>query len=366
MYKQRPMIIDRTIVAEGFNLDNADRRNAMERHYPSAWDLLTGETRMRANPVSGRPEPWIYGRSTKCSYVTSCAHVLFFRNAMMTYYDLLRDEGQSNMGAFRPSCFINVLPVGGIVVAPNTFAGCQCNVLLRTSLALEPIGQQERWAVFSGKEPDAGVVRHLCLNFGALGDRRDSPGNLWLAMPRPPGYYAAHRSDTKTLKLDGVVRVNGLKPKFHFSFDMAEDLEKAAGITTYHHNMDVAEVSGTQTPWVAASGCRGPLDVQVDVSKMPPETQYKVTLHFAELEPKRPGDRVFDVVLGTKTVLAGLDVARTAGGTHAALVRQFVTRARDGAIRLRLVRRKGQPILSGLEVVAEDARALPSQPRGGR
>lgn len=352
LYKQRPMIIDRTIVAEGFNLDNADRRNAMKRHYPSAWDLLTGEIKTRANPVTGQEEPWIYGRSTKCSYVTSCANMLLLRNAMMAYFDLIRDEGQSNMGAFRPSCFINVLPVGGIVVAPNIFAGCQCNYLMRTALALQPIKQEDRWAVFHGKEPEGGVVRHLFLNLGALGDRRDKKGNLWFAMPRPPGLFSSTRSDMKTVTLAKVVVVNRLKAKFHQRFEMGAVLEKEKGITSYRHNMDVTEVRGTETPWVAASGCRGPLVLQVNVSKMPPRTRYRVRLHFAELEDKKPGDRVFDVELGDRTVLSGFDVVKAAGKTHTAIVKEFETAAVGGSVPLALVPKKGEPILCGVEVTA--------------
>ena len=60
--KQRRMIIGRTIFAEGLDLGERERSQAMVRHYPSAWDLLTGETRMRSNPVTGEAEPWVYGR----------------------------------------------------------------------------------------------------------------------------------------------------------------------------------------------------------------------------------------------------------------------------------------------------------------
>ena len=353
LYKMRPMIIGRTIFAEGFNLDHSDRNNASNRHYPSAWDLLTGEVKTRRNPVTGDAEPWIYGRSTKCSYATACADMVLFRNAMMTYFDLTRDEGQSNMGAFRPSCFINVLPVGGIVLAPNTFAGCQCNTLMRTSLALQPIEQKDRWAVFSGKEPEEGVVRHLRLNLGALGDRRDGQGHLWLAIPRPPGYFSAHRSDTKTLRLDQVVTVNGLKPRYHFQYDMAAALEEEKGISTYRLNADSAEIQGTDLPWVAGSGCRGPTVLDINVGAMPSGTKYRVRLHFSELQEERAGDRVFDVKLGSQTVLSGFDVVRAAGQTHTAVVKKFTIGAENGAIHVELIPETGEPILSGIEILAQ-------------
>jgi len=353
--KQRPMIIGRTIIAEGFNLDEADRNNAMTRQDPSAWDLLTGETRMRSSPVTGEPEPWIYGRSTKCSYVTGCQNLLLFRNAMTTYYDLLRDEGQSSLGGFRPSCFINVLPVGGIVVAPNTFAGCQCNTPLRTTLAFEPVEQEERWAVFSGKEPESGVLRELRLNLGAMGDRRDDEGRLWFAFPRPPGYFSSNRSDTKTVKLDRVVSISGFKPNFRFRYDMAADLEEAQGVSTHRINLSDTPVRRSATPWVSGSCCRGPLVLQFDVSRMPSGTQYNVRLHFAELENVKPGERVFDVRIGNQIVLEALDVTRESGGSHRTVVRECRSTANGGGLQVSLLPRKSQPILNGLEIVAASA-----------
>jgi outer membrane protein assembly factor BamB len=356
--KQRPMIVGRTIIAEGFNLDNSDRNNALKRHYPSAWDLLTGETRMRSNPVSDEPEPWIYGRSTKCSYITSSRKLLFFRNAMTSYYDLVRDEGQSSVGGFRPSCFINVLPAGGIVLAPTTFGGCQCNVLLRTSLALEPVDLNERWAVFCANEPEDGVVRQLRLNLGALGDRRDDEGRLWFAFPRPPGYFAYHRSDTKTVKLDKVVGFRGLRPNFHFKYDMAAALQEEKGVSVCRVNTDTTRMLGEQTPpWVAASCCRGPIDLEIDTSGMPPDTAYRVRLHFAELEEVGPGERTFDVVVAGETVDEGLDVVREAGEPNTAVVKQFQTAAKAGTLSISLLPRTGAPILSGLEIAAQPSEA---------
>jgi outer membrane protein assembly factor BamB len=352
MCKQRAMILDRTIIAEGLNLDFGARNEALERHYPSAWDLLTGEVKTRANPITGQQEPWIYGRSTKCSYASSCANMVLLRNAMTTYFDLARDEGQSSVGAFRPSCFINLLPVGGIVVAPNTVSGCQCNTLMRTSLALKPIEQDDRWAVYCGKEPEEGIVRHLHLNLGALGDRRDSNGRLWLAVPRPPGYYAFHRSDTKTIRLDRAITVNGLRPAFHFKYDMAAVLEQEKGIGTYRLNADTAEISGDSIPWVAGSGCRGPLKLEVNVSRMPADTKYLIRLHFAEIQAVASKERVFDLAIGNRTVLTDFDLVGIAGETHKSVVEEFTTTAENGRLRIGLIPKQGEPTLAGIEVLA--------------
>jgi hypothetical protein len=355
--KQRPMIIGRTIFAEGLDLDEGERNQAMVTHYPSAWDLLTGETHIRANPVTGETEPWVYGRTTKCSYVTGCENLLLFRNAWTTYYDLLRDEGQSNLGGFRPSCFINVLPVGGIVVAPTTFAGCQCNMPLRTSLAFEPIQQQERWSVFCGKEPESGVLRQLRLNLGAVGDRREDAGRLWFAFPRPPGFFAFHRSDMKAVKLNQVVTVNGLKPRFHFIYDMAAELETEQGIRSVRISTEARSIEGSTTPWVSGSCCQGPLVLEFNVSRMPRENEYRIVMHFAELADIKPGERTFDVHVGGQQIIESLDVVREAGGRNRAITRECRAKGNSGTLRISLVPRRSQPILNGIEIVAVSTEA---------
>jgi hypothetical protein len=280
--------------------------------------------------------------------------MIFFRNAMTSYYDLFRDEGQYSFGGLRPSCFINVLPVGGIVLAPTTFSGCQCNTLLRTSLALEPIEQDERWAIFCGDEPQEGTFHQLRLNFGALGDRRDAEGRLWFAYPRPPGYFAYHRSDTKTVKLENVVRFCGLQPTFHFKYDMAAALREEAGIDVHRVNTDSTPMFGSETPpWVAASCCRGPIQLEINTRGMNPGTVYRVRLHFAELEDVQVGERKLDVVVGEKTVLEGIDIVRDAGRRNTSLVREAEAVAADGVVNVSVTARTGTPILNGLEILAE-------------
>ena len=84
-----------------------------------------------------------------------------------------------------------------------------------------------------------------------------------------------------------------------------------------------------------------------------------VRLHFAELEDRGPGERVFDVKLQGKVVLKDLDVVKAAGGRGRALVKQFDGIAAAGALAIELVPKAGEltastaPIISGIEVTAE-------------
>ena len=81
---------------------------------------------------------------------------------------------------------------------------------------------------------------------------------------------------------------------------------------------------------------------------------YKIRLHFAEPENIGPGERVFDVLIGSQVVLKGYDIAKAAGGFGRSIVAEIphVPVAGKLEISLRAVSGKS-PILSGIEVVIE-------------
>ncbi len=110
-YASRPMINDRTIYAQG-----------------GAWDLMTG-----------KPIPFEFKRSYGCGILASSKYMLLFRSATLGYYDLAGARTTVNYGGMRPGCWINTLPVGGIVLVPDATAGCECSYLNRCWIALEPI-----------------------------------------------------------------------------------------------------------------------------------------------------------------------------------------------------------------------------------
>ena len=77
-------------------------------------------------------------------------------------------------------------------------------------------------------------------------------------------------------------------------------------------------------------------------------------LHFAEPDDVKPGERVFDVALQGKTVLANLDVVKETGGPNRALVREFTNIPVKEKLTLTLVGKTRAPaILSGIEAVQE-------------
>jgi outer membrane protein assembly factor BamB len=108
-YQTRPLLNDRTIIA-----------------YPSAADLFSGESR-----------PLDFVKSYGCGQIAGSKNLLLFRSATFGYYDLTRRSGTENFGGIRPGCWLNVLPVGGIVLSPDATTGCKCSYQNRAWMALE-------------------------------------------------------------------------------------------------------------------------------------------------------------------------------------------------------------------------------------
>jgi outer membrane protein assembly factor BamB len=110
-YSSRPTLNGQTVYTQG-----------------GAWDLLTGE-----------PVPFAFKRSYGCGILASARNMLLFRSATLGYYDLTGTKKMENYGGIRPGCWINTLPVGGIVLLPDASSGCRCSYLNKAWIALEPL-----------------------------------------------------------------------------------------------------------------------------------------------------------------------------------------------------------------------------------
>ncbi|MGB2824520.1 MAG: malectin domain-containing carbohydrate-binding protein, partial [Phycisphaerae bacterium] len=76
-------------------------------------------------------------------------------------------------------------------------------------------------------------------------------------------------------------------------------------------------------------------------------------LHFAEPEPLEPGGRILNVSLEGKPVLRDFDIAKAAGGTSKAVVREFKGVQVTGELDISLSAGKGRTLICGVEIVAE-------------
>ena len=111
-YSSRPVINSDTVYAQG-----------------GAWDVMTGDTR-----------PFNFMRSYGCGILAGSRDMMVFRSATLGYFDLTRNAETEDFGGIRPGCWINVIPAGGLVFAPDASAGCKCSYLNQSWIALQPSG----------------------------------------------------------------------------------------------------------------------------------------------------------------------------------------------------------------------------------
>ena len=313
-YKSRPTVINNEIIAE-----------------PWAYDLYTGKPKTRTHPLTGEETPWMFSRpGHHCGTLSATQHLMFYRSKTTAFYNLDTDEGTEHFGGQRLGCWINTIPANGLVMVPEASAGCVCLFSIASTLVFEPRDQSRmKWGVYSASG-DSRPVRHMALNLGAPGDRRDAHGKLWLGYPRPSSRA-------------GIDLPLNLKQSF------------AKGGAFFDVNEETLTLAGTDTPWLFASGASGLSKAEVPLLNPGDAAQtYQVRLSFAAPAGDQPGQRVFDVKLQGKTVAAGLDIAAKAGAAQTAHVETFENIAVTDNLVLELVPAQADgplPVLNALEIL---------------
>jgi len=312
-YRSRPLIVKNTIIAE-----------------PWAFDLHTGKPKMRINPITGAREPWQMARpGHHCGPMDAGAYTLAFRSGVVGYYDLLNDYGPFHFGGQRPGCHINFIFANGLLLIPEGSSGCMCPFPTACTVVFEHRKKDRNWGGYSAKGP-VKPMKHIAINFGAPGDRKDADGLLWLAYPRKSG----------RLQLTFKASISGGR--------------------LFRLNPDALQVAGTSTPWLYTYGYQGirRLDVPL-VDTGDGRALYTVRLAFADLSNNSRGKRVFDVKIQGKTVLRNFDVVKEAGGARKAIVKEFPNVKVDEKLRVEFVSKlrkpspQQSPILQAMEVRRE-------------
>jgi outer membrane protein assembly factor BamB len=292
----------------------------------AAYRLDTGERRLRSDPITGEEMLWSYSRTYGCNYSIASEHLLSFRSAAAGFYDLFTDGGTGNLGGFKSGCTSNLIAAGGVLNAPDYTQTCQCSYQNQTSLALIHMPELEYWTTndfaWNGKR-----VSRIGINLNAPGDRVASDGTLWLDFPS----------------------VGGRSP------DLPIDLETSKVQYIRRHTLTLKP---TGYEWVAASALAGPLRLKITLSGPPAGREsYTVRLHFAELEDKKPGQRLFNVRIQGRDVLNNFDIAKEAGGADTPLVKTFnkIDVTDSLTVECLPVSPAGAaPLLSGIELILED------------
>ena len=258
---------------------------------------------------------------------------MFFRSYYLGYYDLARDSGTTTFGGQRPGCWINFIPANGLVMMPEASSGCMCPFPNMATVVLAPREENRAWSKFS-LAGDLKPVKHLALNLGGPGDRRDDAGVLWLAYPRPTGSLVLPLKAT----VDLLPRLGGY----------------------FAQSTDSVCVEGTRNPWLYTFGVRGVRRCELPLLDTGDGTGlYTVRLGFAEMDDVKPGERMFDIALQGQPALKSFDVVKEAGGPRKAIVKEFKGVAVNDNLtiellpKLRLPKLEQAPILQTVEVLRE-------------
>jgi outer membrane protein assembly factor BamB len=314
-YRHRPVIIGDTVLAE-----------------PWAFDIKTGKQKTRLHPLTGAETPWQFLRpGHHCGAISACPQMLLMRSGFTGYYDLQDDSGIRHLG-----CWINAIAADGLALMPEASAGCLCLFQITCSVALEPRSDHQRWGIYSAGGANT-PVRHLAVNFGAPGDRRDSDGVLWFGYPRP-----GLPSDRKAMG---------------FPLELQTEFLDGGGI--WRRNSEAKPITGTNGPWLFASCARGLRRCLLPILGEEDETaEYTVRLYFAELENEQVDKRVFDIKLQDQMILEGFDIVKEAGGPHRAVMREFRGVRISHNLEIELIPREETvssmsqaPVLCGVEVL---------------
>ena len=108
-----PVVVNRTLYAE-----------------PFAYDLRTGK---RDTSFA-----WNHGHRRGCGNFSASATTFFFRNATACMFDIAGNKIEAVSAVSSPGCYINLIPAGGLLLAPEASSGCSCNFAVQTSQAFLP------------------------------------------------------------------------------------------------------------------------------------------------------------------------------------------------------------------------------------
>lgn len=184
---------------------------------------------------------------------------------------------------------------------------------------------------FCLRELPVAPVKHLAINFGAPGDRRDGGGSLWLGYPRS-SFPLILTLNFRTTILPG------------FGYFML--------------NPEGLRIGGTDTPWVFSSGCLGLSKCVIPLTGAEPGV-YTVRLGFVELTDVGRGRRIVDIKLQGEVVAEGFDILKEAGARNRAIVKEFKDIEVKSALTIELVpkaespTKEQAPVISSLEVIRQ-------------
>jgi hypothetical protein len=316
-YRHRPIIIGKQVLAE-----------------PWMFDLKTGEQQTRVHPITGESVPWSIMRTGHhCGMLTgSESGMLLFRSGSTGFFDLNADEGVRHFAGHRLGCWINAIVANGLVMIPEASAGCVCQFSIASTIVMEPREVRRPWTIYSAVGAQT-PVKHLAVNLGAPGDRKDALGTVWFSYPRHPAYQET--------SLD--VKLN-LQPKF----------DTGGGYRTASERDRLP--TGVESPWVYTSWADGLQQLTLPLlGERDEPASYTIRLHFANVRPQPQEAVTFDVLLNGERAVTDLTLPAASGeGAWQQTVREIPQVRVQKDVVVELVAKQGRPLLSAIEAVREE------------
>ena len=299
-YRFRPVINDDTIFAE-----------------PWTYDLHTGERKQRVNPITGENGDWATVRYDKqCGGYNGSSNFIFGRSKGLGYHDLQRDNGMYVFWHSRQACSPDVSSGGGMMVKAPLNRGCGCPWSQPFAFGMAQVSQEPAVPFQQFMAGRSLPVKKLRINLGAVGDRRDKNGNLWLHPERRMSHVGLH------LKFESTMAF----------YPGGNSRDRDPGI----QKISASGVKSNEAPVLFESAAFGLKRYFVAVtSPTDGAGTFTVRLGFAAMPHDKPGQRVFDVRLNGETVLKDFDIMKEAGNAKRAVWKEFkVTLERDLALDL--------------------------------
>ena len=287
------------------------------------FSLLTGEPIIEKDPLTGENKKWSYKREYGCGIVVASEYLLTFRSASAGFINLDSFDGTGSLGGWKSGCSTNLIVADGVLNSPDYTRTCHCPYQNQTSLALVNMPWMTYWAnsnyEWSGKQ-----IKQLGLNLNAPGDRTSDNNTLWLEFPV----------------------VAGASPEIPVRIDSVDYFEI---------RKDPMSVISESSPWISASAIGGIRSLEITLSKENhiTETTYKIKLYFSELENKKKGERVFDVMIQNNKVLDDFDIVNEAGKVNKEIIKTFTGITAGKTLTIEMYPEKGNTILSGIEMTEE-------------
>ncbi|MCD8533983.1 MAG: hypothetical protein LR011_03990, partial [Verrucomicrobia bacterium] len=77
-----------------------------------------------------------------CGTMSAAQNSVFFRHHFHGMWDLKTDK-RTQFEGIRSGCWLSLIPAGGLLLAPETSAGCSCTHSIQTTVAYIPTALQK-------------------------------------------------------------------------------------------------------------------------------------------------------------------------------------------------------------------------------